>query len=84
MIWSPQITKNINMTAVIGYEYLKFDNKGSGMTGTRFVDYPGIHYYDMMRVLRLLTGHMYSYASPIVELQSYFARAYSISETGSC
>jgi len=45
------------------------------MQGNRFVDYPGIAYYDMMQNPPAVDRSMYSYASPIVELQSYFARA---------
>ena len=73
--WTPQLTKNISMQGLIGYEYLKFDNKGSGQTGNRFQDYPGIPYYDMMGNPPPVDRSQYSYASPISELQSYFARA---------
>ena len=73
--WTPQLTKNINMSGVIGYEYLKFDNKGHGMTGNRFVDYPGIPYTNMMGNPPPVDRSIYSYATPISELQSYFARA---------
>jgi len=73
--WTPQITKNISMQGLIGYEYLKFDNKGSGQTGNRFQDYPGIPYYDMMGNPPPVDRSGYSYAAPISELQSFFARA---------
>ncbi len=73
--YTPQLTKNINLNAVIGYEYLKFDNKGQGMEGRRFVDYPGIPYTNYMGSVPAVDRSMYSYANPISELQSYFARA---------
>lgn len=73
--YTPQLTKNINMNAVIGYEYLKFDNSGQGQTGNRFVDYPGIPYTNYMGSVPAVDRSIYSYASPIAELQSYFARA---------
>ncbi len=73
--WTPQLTKNINMSGVVGYEYLKFDNKGQGQTASRFIDYPGIAYYNIMGNAPPVDRSIYSYASPISELQSYFARA---------
>ena len=73
--WTPQITKNINMSGIVGYEYLKFDNKGQGMTGNRFIDYPGIPYTNIMGNPPPVDRSIYSYASPISELQSFFARA---------
>jgi iron complex outermembrane receptor protein len=75
LTYTPQLTKNINLNAVIGYEYLKFDNKGQGMTGNRFVDYPGIPYVNYMGSVPAVDRSIYSYADPISELQSYFARA---------
>jgi TonB-dependent starch-binding outer membrane protein SusC len=73
--YTPQLTKNINLNAVIGYEYLKFDNTGHGMQGNRFVDYPGIPYVNYMGSVPAVDRSIYSYANPISELQSYFARA---------
>jgi iron complex outermembrane receptor protein len=73
--YTPQLTKNINLNAVVGYEYLKFDNTGQGMQGNRFVDYPGIPYVNYMGSVPAVDRSIYSYASPISELQSYFARA---------
>jgi iron complex outermembrane receptor protein len=73
--YTPQLTKSISLNAVIGYEYLKFDQIGSGMSSNRFFDYPGLRYTDYMQNSPAVDRGQYSYAAPINELQSYFARA---------
>jgi TonB-linked SusC/RagA family outer membrane protein len=75
LTWTPKITNNLSLNAVVGYEYLKFDFRGNGMTGNRFVDYPGLNYWDYMGNVPPNDRSIYSFASPIAELQSYFARA---------
>jgi TonB-dependent starch-binding outer membrane protein SusC len=73
--YTPQLTKNISLNTVIGYEYLKYDYIGSGMSSNRFFDYPGLRYTDYMQNSPAVDRGMYSFAPPINELQSYFARA---------
>lgn len=73
--YNKNLTQDLYMAAVIGYEYLKFDFKGSGMTGNNFVDYPGLKYTDYMQNVPPNDRTVYSFANPIAELQSYFARA---------
>ncbi len=73
--YTPQLTKNISLNTVIGYEYLKYDYKGSGMSSNRFFDYPGLRYTDYMQNSPANDRGQYSFAPPINELQSYFARA---------
>ncbi len=75
LTWTPKITNTLNLNAVVGYEYLKFDNTGNGMTGNRFVDYPELKYWNYMQNVPAADRFIYSYANPIAELQSYFARA---------
>ena len=75
LTYSPKLTDNLSLNAVIGYEYLKYDFRGNGMTGNRFVDYPGLKYWDYMGNVPAADRSMYSFANPISELQSYFARA---------
>jgi iron complex outermembrane receptor protein len=72
--YTKQFSSDINLSALVGYEYLKFDFKGSGMTGNNFVDYPGIRYTDYMQNVPAADRSMYSFADPIAELQSYFGR----------
>jgi TonB-dependent starch-binding outer membrane protein SusC len=73
-----KISADLNLNAVIGYEYLKFKNRGSsesangpaggyGQFGLDYTDY--IQYGDKS------TYSTNSYYNPIDELQSYFARA---------
>jgi TonB-linked SusC/RagA family outer membrane protein len=73
--YTPQLTKNISLNTVIGYEYLKYDYIGSGMSSNRFFDYPGLRYTDYMQNSPAVDRGQYSFAPPINELQSYFARA---------
>lgn len=73
--YTPELTKTIGLNAVIGYEYLRYDFKGSGMSSNRFFDYPNLNYFDYMQNAPAADRGVYSFASPISELQSYFARA---------
>lgn len=75
LTYTPKLTKDLSLNAVVGYEYLKFDYKGSGMVGNRFVDYPGLKYTNYMGNVPAVDRSIYSFANPISELQSYFARA---------
>jgi iron complex outermembrane receptor protein len=45
------------------------------MVGNRFVDYPDLKYWDYMANVPANDRSIYSFANPISELQSYFARA---------
>lgn len=73
--YTPQLTKNINLNALIGYEYLRFDFKGSGMQANRFFDYPQLDYTNYMQNAPAADRNIFSYAPPVNELQSLFARA---------
>jgi iron complex outermembrane receptor protein len=75
LTWTPKITNTLNLNTVVGYEYLKFDNSGHGMIGNRFVDYPDLKYWNYMDNVPAADRSIYSYASSLAELQSYFARA---------
>ncbi|MDX2045941.1 MAG: SusC/RagA family TonB-linked outer membrane protein [Chitinophagaceae bacterium] len=69
------ISSSFRLDALVGYEYLKYDFKGSGVRGTRFVDYPGIKYTDYLQNVPAADREIFSFADPLAELQSYFARA---------
>jgi iron complex outermembrane receptor protein len=73
--YTPQLTKNINLNTVVGYEYLRNDFKGSSMSANRFFDYPGLDYTNYMQNSPAADRAMGSFANPIAELQSLFARA---------
>jgi TonB-dependent starch-binding outer membrane protein SusC len=69
------ITSSLNLNAVVGYEYLKYDFKGSSMSANRFVEYPGLKYTDYIQNAPAADRSIFSFADPLAELQSYFARA---------
>jgi len=72
--YNKQIGSDLNIGALVGYEYLKYDYVGSGMQGNNFVDYPGVKYYNYMQNVPSADRSMYSFADPISELQSLFGR----------
>jgi iron complex outermembrane receptor protein len=77
-----QITSNLNLNAIAGYEYWKTTFQGSGIFGSKF-DLnqsqdnitPHYHYYDNIQGGDPGNRATYSFKDPSVELQSYFARA---------
>lgn len=71
------IATDLNLNAVIGYEYLKFKNKGSnttayGPTGG-FGSY-GLDYTNYIQYSNSSSRNISSFVDPLTELQSYFAR----------
>ncbi len=66
---------DFGLNALGGYEFRRDDYSGSGMNGQGFVDYPDLHYYDYIQNLTTANRNIYSFASPLAEVQSYFARA---------
>lgn len=66
---------DLSLNALAGYEFRRDDFSGSGMSGQDFVDYPELHYYDYMQNLPTAQRNIYSFANPLAEVQSYFARA---------
>jgi iron complex outermembrane receptor protein len=72
--YNKQINTNFNLSAVIGYEYLNFENTNSSETGQDFADI-GIPYYNMLGYSTVSSRNISHYESPTNELQSMFARA---------
>jgi iron complex outermembrane receptor protein len=72
--YNNEISSNLNLNAVIGHEYLKYDFRGTGMAGENFTD-AGLAYYDYLQYTTQTSRGIFSFASPIQELQSYFGRA---------
>lgn len=73
--YNNQITSDINLNAVAGYEYMKYDNLGYGMGGSEYADFAGLSYYNYLQNAPPNRRGIGSGAGPITELQSYFARA---------
>ena len=72
--YNKQINTNFNLNAVVGYEYLNFENSNSGSTAQDFADI-GIPYYNMLGYSTNSSRNIWHYESPTNELQSMFARA---------
>jgi TonB-dependent starch-binding outer membrane protein SusC len=72
--YNNQFTSALNLNAVVGYEYLKFNTRGNGSFG---LDFPnvGLDYYNFLQYTTQSSRGISSFASPTVELQSFFARA---------
>ena len=72
-----QIATSLNLNAVIGYEYMKFTNKGSNTTAYGpaggFGNY-GLDYTNYIQYSNSGNRTISSFVDPISELQSYFAR----------
>lgn len=73
-----KISSNLNLNAVLGYEYMKFSNKGSSMSAQGpaggFGQF-GLDYTNYIQYGSIATRNVSSYIDPQFELQSYFARA---------
>jgi hypothetical protein len=77
LTFDKKITSSMNLNAVVGYEYVKFTNKGSneGVNGPPggFGQY-GLDYTNYIQYGDQTTRSISSYIDPLYELQSYFAR----------
>lgn len=72
--YNKQISSDLNLNAVVGHEYISYDNDGYGIFGSGFpaVD---IRYYDILQYPPQSQVGVYSFRSPITELQSFLGRA---------
>lgn len=76
--YNKQITSNLNLNAVAGYEYLKYINKGFDLSGYGnanggFGNF-GLDYEDYIQFTNPTNRAFGSYSDPTNELQSYFLR----------
>lgn len=69
-----EIAPKLNLSAVVGHEYLRFDNKGSWLSGLDFLTNT-ISYYNYFQNTSQNSRGIGSFADPISELQSFFGRA---------
>lgn len=72
--YNKQISSSLYLSALAGYEYMKFDNKGANMNARDFGAYP-VPYTNYFQYSTQGSRGIGSFADPTVELQSYFARA---------
>lgn len=76
--YDKKITSSLNLNAVIGYEYLKFTNKGSQLSAngpTAGFGSFGLDYTNYIQFGAISSRGISSYVDPRTELQSYFGRA---------
>ena len=72
--YNNEFSSAFNLNAVVGHEYLKFDARGNGMNALDFPE-TELYYYNFLGYSTQTSRGIYSYASPIAELQSFFGRA---------
>ncbi|MDX2247718.1 MAG: SusC/RagA family TonB-linked outer membrane protein [Bacteroidia bacterium] len=68
------IGSNIDLSAVAGYEYMKFENRGMRVSGQDFLT-DEIPYNNILQNSSQSSRQISSFADPTSELQSYFGRA---------
>ncbi|MDO6432051.1 SusC/RagA family TonB-linked outer membrane protein [Flavitalea sp. BT771] len=81
--YNKQVTDNLSVNAVVGYEYMKFSNKGTTMAGfgpgdgsatsAGFGNY-GLDLFNYIQYSNTANRTISSFVDPTYELQSYFAR----------
>jgi iron complex outermembrane receptor protein len=72
--YEKNITSNLFLNAVVGAEYLKYNNRNNFLSATGFPDLP-YPYYDFFQATDPTRINHGFYVSPTTELQSYFGRA---------
>lgn len=72
--FNKQISSSFNLSALVGYEYMRFDNKGVNMNGRDFGDFD-IPYTNYFQYTSQGSRGISSFADATNELQSLFARA---------
>jgi TonB-dependent starch-binding outer membrane protein SusC len=71
--YNKQITKATYLSAVLGYEYQRFDYKGRSMAGLGFTT-DALKYVDILQSPSQTNTVLASFRNPKSELQSYFGR----------
>ncbi|MEH6308186.1 SusC/RagA family TonB-linked outer membrane protein [Olivibacter sp. CPCC 100613] len=72
--FNKEIASDLNLNAVIGYEYMDFINRGTDMNAKGFGDLP-VDYTDVMQATAPANRVLNSFNDPTTQLQSYFGRA---------
>jgi TonB-dependent starch-binding outer membrane protein SusC len=71
--YNKNVTASLNLNAVVGYEYNKFEFTSNSITAQDFQDV-GIPYYNMLGFSTQASRTISNYEAPTNELQSYFGR----------
>ncbi|MEO6734126.1 MAG: SusC/RagA family TonB-linked outer membrane protein [Ferruginibacter sp.] len=71
--YNKKISSSLNLNAVVGYEYQKFDSKGTGQSGQGFLT-TDVDYTNYLQGSTQDSRRSTSFADPISELQSFFGR----------
>lgn len=69
-----EVADELNLNAVLGYEYMDFVSRGTEMNARGFGDIP-LNYTDIMQATAPGNRNMSSFSDPTTQLQSYFGRA---------
>jgi len=72
--YNKQISSSFNINAVVGHEWLTYDQRTNFENGSDFNNV-GINYYDYLIYSSQSSRFISSYANPTTELQSFFGRA---------
>ncbi|SEL78162.1 SusC/RagA family TonB-linked outer membrane protein [Parapedobacter koreensis] len=72
--FNKDIAADLNLNAVVGYEYLSYDTRWNSVSASGFSDLGDIDYFDYLRYSIANNRDVRSFRSPTNELQSYFAR----------
>ena len=73
--FNKDIATDLNLNAVVGYEYLSFDSRWNSLSGSGFSPLGNLDYYDYLDYAIASNRSIDSYRNPTNELQSFFARA---------
>lgn len=71
--YTKDISPGLNLNAVVGYEYMKFNHSGAAISGLNFEN-TSLPYYNYLQYSTQGERIFGSFADPTVELQSFFAR----------
>ena len=79
--FTKDLTENLNLSAVAGYEFWRTNFRGNGQYVNEFnynleqANQVNVHYYDNMNAGNQGNARLFAFREPIVDIQSYFARA---------
>lgn len=72
--YNTKLSSNLNLNALVGYEFMKFDYKGISLSAKDFGTYP-LNYTDYLQYGSQNSRTMWSFTDPTSEIQSFFGRA---------